>query len=154
MNGRETYEKPTSGSHGKKRGETHFRNNREDKRKNRLSESTVFFQSKRRPGRKEEKTEKRRSGGPLVNKGRNDHFQKDVKQRRAVRTVNFQSECVSAANRIYIKTGRFFPVVKIRPRPGLPECAVTLPFNYPRTLNPEGFREKNMVQKVLVVLQS
>ena len=51
----------------KKGGETHFYKNRKDKRKNQLSQSTVFLQSERPSGRKERKTAKRRGGHPAVN---------------------------------------------------------------------------------------
>ena len=68
--------KTTSGSYIKKRGETQFRQNKEEKRKNRLSESTVFYQSKRRSGRKEEKTEKARRRDALVNNGTKSSFSK------------------------------------------------------------------------------
>ena len=72
-------------------------------------QKVLFFISRNGgPDEKKRKQKKDAAGIPTQKMGRNDHFQKDVKQRRAVHTVNFQSECVSAANRIFIKIGRFF----------------------------------------------
>ena len=146
MNVWKTHEKTTSTSPSKKkqqRGETHFRNNRKDKRKNRLSESTVFIsQNGGRSGRKEEKTEKSRRRDPIVNNGTKSSFLKLRQTAKSRSYCKLPIRMRFGCEPYWHQNRPIFLVVKIRPRPGPAECELTLPFNYPRTLNPEGSREQ------------
>ena len=135
-------EKPTSTSSIKKRYKTQFRIKRNENERMQPSELTVFFSQNGRPDEKKKKHGKATSGTPLYFYDANEHFLKSFKTRTSVYTVNFQSECASAAKPVCTQNGRFPRPPLFRYRRKTRDCQPCPVFNYLRTLNPEGFREK------------